>query len=50
MSGFSTVCSKFLSIVRGARMVSTRDNVIYTGLGLRGVIPYVQGRAAVFPC
>jgi hypothetical protein len=36
MSGFSSVGSKFLSIVRRARMVSARDNEIYTGSGLRG--------------
>jgi hypothetical protein len=42
--------SKFLSIVCRARMDSTRDNEIYTGSGLRGVIPYVQCRAVVFPC
>jgi hypothetical protein len=48
MSGFSTAGSKFISIVRRARMVSAGDNGIYTGLGLRGVIPYVQCGAAVF--
>jgi hypothetical protein len=41
--------SKFVSIMCRARMVSTRDNRIYTGSGLRGVIPYVQCRAIVFP-
>jgi hypothetical protein len=34
--------------VRQARMVSAGDNGIYTGSGLRGVIPYVQCVAAVF--
>jgi hypothetical protein len=48
MSGFSTADSKFLSIVRRARMVSVGDNGIYTGSGLRGVIPYVQCVAPVF--
>jgi hypothetical protein len=42
--------SKFVSIVCRARMVSTGDNGIYSGLGLRGVIPYVQYRAVVFLC
>jgi hypothetical protein len=42
LSGFSTAGSKFLSIVRRARMVSAGDNRIYTGSGLRGVIPYIQ--------
>jgi hypothetical protein len=42
--------SKFLSIVCRARMVSTRDNEIYTSSSLRGVIPYVQCREVVFPC
>jgi hypothetical protein len=49
LSGFSTVGSKYILIVRRARMVSTGDNGIYTGSGLRGVIPYVQCSAAVFP-
>jgi hypothetical protein len=40
LSGFSTAGSKFLSIVCRARMVSARDNGVYTGSGLRGVIPY----------
>jgi hypothetical protein len=48
LSGFSTAGGKFLSIVCRARMVSTRDNKIYIGSGLRGVIPYVQCRAVVF--
>jgi hypothetical protein len=48
LSGFSTAGSKFLSIVRRARRVSTGDNGIYTGSGLRGAIPYVQCVAAVF--
>jgi hypothetical protein len=48
LSGFSTAGSKFISIVHRARMVSTGDNGIYTGSGLRGVIPYVQCVAAVF--
>jgi hypothetical protein len=48
LSGFSTAGSKFLSIVRRARMVSAGDNEIYTGLGLRGVIPYVQCVDVVF--
>jgi hypothetical protein len=48
LSGFSTVGSKFLSIVLQARMVSAEENGIYTGSGLRGVIPYVQCVAAVF--
>jgi hypothetical protein len=38
----------FASIVRVARMVSAGDNGIYSGSGLRIVIPYVQCRAAVF--
>jgi hypothetical protein len=41
LPGFSTAGSKFLSIMRQARMVSIGDNEIYTGSGLRGVIPYV---------
>jgi hypothetical protein len=48
VSGFTTGGSKFLSIVRRARMVSSGDNEVYTGSGLRGVIPYVQCVAAVF--
>jgi hypothetical protein len=48
LSGFSTADSKFLSIVRRARMVSAGDNEIYTGSGLRGVIPYVQCVVVVF--
>jgi hypothetical protein len=48
VSEFSTTDSKFLSIVRRARMVSAGDNGIYTGSGLQGVIPYVQCVAAVF--
>jgi hypothetical protein len=48
LSGFSTAGSKFLSIVRRARMVSAGDNRIYTGSGLRRVIPYVQCVVAVF--
>jgi hypothetical protein len=48
VSGFSTAGSKFLSIVRQARMVNTGDNGVYTGSGLRGVIPYVQCVAAMF--
>jgi hypothetical protein len=48
LSGFFTVGSKFLSIVCRARMVSAGDNEIYTGSGLRGVIPYVQCVAVVF--
>jgi hypothetical protein len=48
VSGFTTAGSKFLSIVRRARMVSSGDNEVYTGSGLRGVIPYVQCVAAVF--
>jgi hypothetical protein len=48
LSGFSTTGSKFLSIVCPARMVSAGDNGIYTGSGLRGVIPYIQCVAAVF--
>jgi hypothetical protein len=34
LSGFSTAGSKFMSIVRRARMVSLGDNEIYTGSGL----------------
>jgi hypothetical protein len=34
--------------MRRTRMVSAGDNGIYTGSGLRGVIPYVQCGAAVF--
>jgi hypothetical protein len=48
LSGFSTASSKFLSIVRRARMVNVGDNGVYTVSGLRGVIPYVQCAAAVF--
>jgi hypothetical protein len=48
LSEFSTAGSKFVSIVRRAWMVSAGDNEIYTGLNLRGVIPYVQCGAAVF--
>jgi hypothetical protein len=48
LSGFSTAGSKFLSIVRRARMVSAGDNGIYTNSDLRGVIPYIQCVAAVF--
>jgi hypothetical protein len=48
VSGFSTAGSKFLSIACRARMVSAGDNGVYTGSGLRGVIPYVQRAAAVF--
>jgi hypothetical protein len=47
LSGFS-MAGKFLSIVRRAQMVSARDNGIYTGSGLQGVIPYVQCVAVVF--
>jgi hypothetical protein len=46
--GFSTAGTKFISIVRRARMVSTKDNG-KTGSGLRGVIPYIQCGAVVFP-
>jgi hypothetical protein len=42
--------SKFVSIVCPAQMVSTGDNEIYTGSGLRGVTLYVQCRVVVFPC
>jgi hypothetical protein len=48
LSGFSTAGSKFMSIVRRARMVSSGDNKVYTGSGLRGGIPYVQCVVAVF--
>jgi hypothetical protein len=48
MSGFFTASSKFLSIVRRARMVSAGDNGVYTSSGLRGVTPYVQCVAAMF--
>jgi hypothetical protein len=48
MSGFSTTGSKFLSIACRDRMVSAGDNGVYTGSGLRGVIPYVQCVVAVF--
>jgi hypothetical protein len=34
LSGFSTAGSKSMSIVRRARMVSSRDNRVYTGSGL----------------
>jgi hypothetical protein len=44
----ATADSKFLLIVRQARSVSSGDNGVYTGSGLRGVIPYVQCVAAVF--
>jgi hypothetical protein len=46
--GFSTTGNKFLSIACRARMVSAGDNGVYTSLGLRGVIPYVQCVATVF--
>jgi hypothetical protein len=49
LSGFSTAGSKFISTVHRARMVSAGDNGIQTGSSLRGVIPYVQCGAAVFP-
>jgi hypothetical protein len=48
LSGFSTAGSKSMSVVHRARMVSSGDNGIYTGSGLRGVIPYIQFVAAVF--
>jgi hypothetical protein len=48
LSGFATAGSKFLLIVRRARMVSSRDNGVYTSSDLRGVIPYVQCVAVVF--
>jgi hypothetical protein len=48
LSGFSTAGSKFISIVGRARMVSAEDHGIYTGSGLRGVIPYVQCGVVVF--
>jgi hypothetical protein len=48
LSGFSTAGSKFLSIACRPRMVSAGDDDVYTGSGLRGVIPYVQCVAAVF--
>jgi hypothetical protein len=48
VSGFATADSKFLSIVRRARMVSSGDNVVYTGSGLQEVIAYVQCVVAVF--
>jgi hypothetical protein len=48
VSGFSTAGSKFLSIVCRARTVSAGDNEVYTGSGLRGVIPYVQCVAVMF--
>jgi hypothetical protein len=48
VSGFATAGSKFLSIMHWARMVSSGNNGVYTGSGLRGVIPYVQCVAAVF--
>jgi hypothetical protein len=46
LSGFSTDGSKFTSIVRRARI--SGDNEVYTGSGLRGVIPYVQCVVAMF--
>jgi hypothetical protein len=48
LSGFSTAGSKFLSIACQAWMVSAGDNGVYTGSGLRGVIPYIQCVAAMF--
>jgi hypothetical protein len=48
LSRFATTGSKFLSIVCRARMVSSGDDGVYTGSGLRGVIPYVQYVDAVF--
>jgi hypothetical protein len=49
LSGFSNTGSKSMSIVRRARMVSSGDDGVYTGSGLRGVISYVQCVAIVFP-
>jgi hypothetical protein len=46
--GVSTIGSKFMSIVRRARMVSSEDNGVYNGSGLRGVTPYVQCVVTVF--
>jgi hypothetical protein len=48
LSGFSTIGSKFLSIACQAQMVSAGDNGVFTGSGLRGVIPYIQCVTAVF--
>jgi hypothetical protein len=48
LSGFSTAGNEFLSIVCRAWMVSTGEDGIYTGSGLRGVIPYVQCVASAF--
>jgi hypothetical protein len=48
LSEFSTAGSKFVSIVRRARMVSAGKNGIYTSSGLRRVIHYVQCGATVF--
>jgi hypothetical protein len=47
LSGFSTAGSKSMSVVRQPRMVSSGDDGVYTGSGLRGVIPYVQCVAVV---
>jgi hypothetical protein len=49
MSGFSTTGSKSMLIVRRARMVSSGDDRVYAGSSLRGLIPYVQCVAIVFP-
>jgi hypothetical protein len=48
LSGFAATDSKFLSIVHQVRMVSSGDDEVYTGSGLRGLIPYVQCVAAMF--
>jgi hypothetical protein len=48
-SGVGVLGGKIVSIMRRVWMVSARDNEIYIGSGLRGVIPYVQCGAAVFP-
>jgi hypothetical protein len=37
-----------MSIVRRAQMVNSEDNGVYTGSGLRGVIPYIQCVVVVF--
>jgi hypothetical protein len=47
LSGFTTIVSKFLSIVRRARMVTSGDDGVYTGSGFQRVILYVQ---CVVPC
>jgi hypothetical protein len=46
--GFLPLTSKFLSVMCQIRMVGTRDTRMYTGSGLRRIIPYVLSRGVVF--